>query len=262
VQSPGNVGLLLTLGRLAKWPAVTVAIDAYRDVLRRRRQLSGTGRPVPDAREVNGRLLEEMLRSPSQTAGDPEVEMESVDQPHSLGSNRTAPATGVRRRRIAHSWGALLATRIAIATGVAMLTHVVSSLTTPTFIWNMRHTLFRGCSHDHQSPVPTASGTAAAASVGVLRPFLGDFLALRVAFSFFEAAALSITLTTLRIAECVGQREAWPCAGDDPGTRRLDERIHHVPGRGNRNDVRGRCDYSPRSAAADTSRSCCFPSEL
>jgi tetratricopeptide (TPR) repeat protein len=71
VQSPGNVGLLLTLGRLAQMAGqVTVAIDAYRDVLRRAPDNSAARGALSRMRgEVNGRLLEEMLRSPSQTGG-------------------------------------------------------------------------------------------------------------------------------------------------------------------------------------------------
>jgi predicted Zn-dependent protease len=70
-QSPGNIGLLLTLGRLAEMAGqVTVAVDAYRDVLRR-----APGNPAAQGAlarmrsEVKGKLLEEMLRSPSQTVG-------------------------------------------------------------------------------------------------------------------------------------------------------------------------------------------------
>jgi hypothetical protein len=127
--------------------------------------------------------------------------MESVDQPHSLGSNRDGASH--RRSGAAESLilgGALLATRIAIATGVAMLTHG-REFTDDTHLHleYAAHPLSRLLGTITNPPYPPLQGLLQAASVGVLRPFLGDFLALRVAFSFFEAAALSITLTTLRM---------------------------------------------------------------
>ena len=70
-QSPGNVGLLLTLGRLAEMAGqVTVALDAYRDVLRWAPDNAAARGALARMRsEVDGKLLEEMLRSPSQTVG-------------------------------------------------------------------------------------------------------------------------------------------------------------------------------------------------
>jgi len=70
-QSPGNVGLLLALGRLAEMAGqVTVAVDAYRDVLRWSPDNPAARGALDRMRkEVDGKLLEEMLRSPSQTAG-------------------------------------------------------------------------------------------------------------------------------------------------------------------------------------------------
>jgi tetratricopeptide (TPR) repeat protein len=70
-QNPGNVGLLLALGRLAEMAGqVTVAIDAYRDVLRWAPDNPAARGALERMRsEVDGKLLEEMLRSPSQTGG-------------------------------------------------------------------------------------------------------------------------------------------------------------------------------------------------
>jgi tetratricopeptide (TPR) repeat protein len=70
-QSPGNIGLLLTLGRLAEMAGqVTVAVDAYRDVLRWAPDNAAARGAIERMRsEVDGKLLEEMLRSPSQTVG-------------------------------------------------------------------------------------------------------------------------------------------------------------------------------------------------
>jgi tetratricopeptide (TPR) repeat protein len=70
-QNPGNVGLLLALGRLAEMAGqVTVAVDAYRDVLRWSPDNPAARGALDRMRkEVDGKLLEEMLRSPSQTAG-------------------------------------------------------------------------------------------------------------------------------------------------------------------------------------------------
>ena len=70
-QSPGNVGLLLTLGRLAEMAGqVTVAMDAYRDVLRWAPDNAAARGALARMRsEVDGKLLEEMLRSPPQTVG-------------------------------------------------------------------------------------------------------------------------------------------------------------------------------------------------
>jgi len=70
-QSPGNVGLLLTLGRLAEMAGqVTVALDAYRDVLRWAPGNATARGAVERMRgEVDGKLLEGMLRSSPQTVG-------------------------------------------------------------------------------------------------------------------------------------------------------------------------------------------------
>jgi tetratricopeptide (TPR) repeat protein len=70
-QSPGNIGLLLTLGRLAETAGqVTVAVDAYRDVLRWAPD-NAAARGALDRmrREVDGKLLEEVLRSPPHAVG-------------------------------------------------------------------------------------------------------------------------------------------------------------------------------------------------
>jgi tetratricopeptide (TPR) repeat protein len=70
-QSPGNIGLLLTLGRLAEMAGqVTVAVDAYRDVLRWAPD-NAAARGALDRmrREVDGKLLEEVLRSPPHAVG-------------------------------------------------------------------------------------------------------------------------------------------------------------------------------------------------
>jgi cytochrome c-type biogenesis protein CcmH/NrfG len=71
-QSPGNVGLLLTLGRLAEMAGqVTVAVDAYRDVLRWSPDNPAARSALTRMRtEVDGKLLEEMLRSPPHTLGE------------------------------------------------------------------------------------------------------------------------------------------------------------------------------------------------
>jgi cytochrome c-type biogenesis protein CcmH/NrfG len=70
-QSPGNIGLLLTLGRLAEMAGqVTVAVDAYRDVLRWAPDNAAARGALARMRsEVDGKLLEEMLRSSPQTVG-------------------------------------------------------------------------------------------------------------------------------------------------------------------------------------------------
>ena len=70
-QSPGNIGLLLALGRLAEMAGqVTVALDAYRDVLRWAPDNAAARGALNRMRsEVDGKLLEEMLRSPPHTAG-------------------------------------------------------------------------------------------------------------------------------------------------------------------------------------------------
>jgi tetratricopeptide (TPR) repeat protein len=70
-QSPGNVGLLLTLGRLAEMAGqVTVAFDAYRDVLRWAPDNAVARGALDRMRsEVHGKLLEEILRSSPQTVG-------------------------------------------------------------------------------------------------------------------------------------------------------------------------------------------------
>ena len=64
-QSPGNIGLLLTLGRLAEMAGqVTVAVDAYRDVLRWAPDNSAARGALARMRsEVDGKLLDEMLRT-------------------------------------------------------------------------------------------------------------------------------------------------------------------------------------------------------
>jgi tetratricopeptide (TPR) repeat protein len=71
-QSPGNIGLLLELGRLAEMTGqATVALDAYRDVLRwAPDNAAARGAMARMRSEVDGKLLEGMLRSPPQTAGE------------------------------------------------------------------------------------------------------------------------------------------------------------------------------------------------
>jgi tetratricopeptide (TPR) repeat protein len=70
-QSPGNIGLLLTLGRLAEMAGqVTVAMDAYRDVLRWAPGNAAALGALDRMRgEVDGKLRDEMLRLPPQTVG-------------------------------------------------------------------------------------------------------------------------------------------------------------------------------------------------
>jgi tetratricopeptide (TPR) repeat protein len=70
-QSPGDIGLLLTLGRLAEMAGqVTVAMDAYREVLRRAPDNPAAGGALARMRsEVDGKLLERILQPSPQTAG-------------------------------------------------------------------------------------------------------------------------------------------------------------------------------------------------
>ena len=70
-QSPGDIGLLLALGRLAEMAGqVTVAMDAYREVLRRAPDNREAGAALARMRsEVDGRLLEKILQPSPQTVG-------------------------------------------------------------------------------------------------------------------------------------------------------------------------------------------------
>jgi len=68
-QSPGDIGLVLSLARVAEMAGqVTVALDAYRDVLRRAPDNPAAQEAMRRMRtEVDGKLLEGMLRLPPHT---------------------------------------------------------------------------------------------------------------------------------------------------------------------------------------------------
>jgi hypothetical protein len=95
---------------------------------------------------------------------------------------------------------ALLVTRILISIGLLILTHGREFTDdTRLHLDFAAHPLSRLLGTITRPPYPPLQGLVEAATVGVLRPFLGDFLALRVAFSLFEAAAVSITIYALRM---------------------------------------------------------------
>jgi tetratricopeptide (TPR) repeat protein len=70
-QDPGNIALLLALGRLAEIAGqVTVGVDAYRDVLRWAPDNTAARGALGRMRsEVDGKMLEGILRYPNQPAG-------------------------------------------------------------------------------------------------------------------------------------------------------------------------------------------------
>jgi hypothetical protein len=118
-------------------------------------------------------------------------------------SSPTSVDFASRRRREAAEvialGSVLLATRVVTALLMAGLTHG-REFTDDIHIYLQyaAHPLSRLSGTVTSPPYPPLQGILDAISLGVLRPIIGDFLAVRVGFSLFEAIALMITMLSLR----------------------------------------------------------------